>query len=79
MTNPDLNKLSSANMKFICPHCGEISRDDVVFLCNTCKQEELVVKDEVYICPTCLVPGENFQCMICDSKEVKLKVVEKTA
>lgn len=62
-----------SHVKFLCPNCGEISRDDVVFLCNTCKQEDLIYSDGIYMCPSCLVPGENFQCMVCDSKAVKMK------
>jgi predicted RNA-binding Zn-ribbon protein involved in translation (DUF1610 family) len=70
MTDENTNEES---MKFICPNCGEISRDDVIFLCNTCKQEDLIFQNGVYMCPACLTPGENFQCMKCDSKEVTLK------
>jgi predicted RNA-binding Zn-ribbon protein involved in translation (DUF1610 family) len=64
---------NNEEIKFICPNCGEISRDDVVFLCNKCRQEELIFQDGVYMCPACLVPGDNFQCMLCDSKEVVMK------
>lgn len=66
-TNPLVN--------FICPNCGEISQDDVIFLCNHCERDQLIFKDGIYMCPACLTPGENFQCMLCDSKEVKM--VEK--
>lgn len=59
-------------VKFECPHCGEISQDDVIFLCNVCSQNELIKIDGIYMCPSCLKPGENFQCMLCDSKEVKM-------
>lgn len=64
------NKESS--IKFKCPKCGEISQDDVIFLCNVCRQEDLILKDGIYMCPSCLNPGDNFQCMLCDSKEVKM-------
>jgi len=63
---------AKSNIDFICPNCKKISRDDVIFLCNTCRQDELIFKDGVYMCPSCLVPGENFECMICGSKEVKM-------
>ncbi|GIW69282.1 MAG: hypothetical protein KatS3mg101_0029 [Patescibacteria group bacterium] len=68
-------------LKFKCPNCGKITQDNVLFLCNTCKQEELVEKDGLYICPACLKPGENFECVSCGSKEVKLltKIPEKTS
>lgn len=59
-------------LMFSCPNCGTVSQDDVIFLCNHCKQEELVVKDGVYMCPSCLIPGENFECMLCGSTEVTL-------
>ena len=69
----DLQEIKeSPNVIFKCPNCGVISQNDVVFLCNTCKQEEVIYKDGIYICPSCLVPGENFQCMLCDSKKVKM-------
>ena len=57
---------------FTCPNCGKISQDDVVFLCNTCGQTELIYKEGLYMCPVCLKPGENFECMLCGSKEVTL-------
>ncbi len=61
-----------SKLKFVCPKDGEISQDDVIFLCNVCKQDDLIHKDGIYMCPSCLSPGENFQCMLCDSKEVKM-------
>lgn len=63
---------ASAEVKFICPNDGEISQDDVIFLCNHCKQDELIYQDGIYMCPSCFTPGQNFQCMLCDSKEVKM-------
>jgi hypothetical protein len=64
--------MDEQKLKFICPKDGEISQDDVIFLCNVCKQSDLIHKDGVYMCPSCLNPGDNFQCMLCDSKEVKM-------
>lgn len=64
------------NMIFTCPNDGEIDRDDVVFLCNRCGRDELIYKNGVYMCPACLKPGENFQCMLCDSKAVKMSTKE---
>ncbi len=75
IATPEVN--TSEKFKFICPTDGEISQDDVVFLCNHCKQDELVYQDGIYMCPSCLNPGENFQCMLCDSKEVKMKHSKK--
>ncbi len=62
----------SETVTFKCPKDGIISQDDVVFLCNNCSQEDVIYKDGMYVCPACLIPGENFQCMLCDSKEVKM-------
>lgn len=62
----------SENAKFTCPNDGEISQNDVIFLCNNCSQQELKIVNDVYLCPSCLRPGKNFQCMICESKEVKM-------
>ena len=61
-----------AELKFKCPNCGIIPQEDVVFLCNHCKQDELVYKDGVYMCPQCFVPGDNFECMKCESNKVIL-------
>jgi len=61
-----------SNIKFVCPSCGEIERDDVVFLCNTCDRSELIFMEGIYMCPSCLKPGKNFQCMKCDSKTVEM-------
>lgn len=61
------------NIYFECPSCGKIERDDVIFLCNTCQSEELIYKDGIYMCPTCLKPGKNFECVICESTDVKMK------
>lgn len=69
--NTDIS--ASETVKFVCPNCGEIPQDDVVFLCNTCEQSDLIFKDGFYMCPSCLVPGENFECMICESKDVKME------
>jgi len=63
----------NTHMTFECPNCGPISRDDVIFLCNTCSQEDVIYKDGAYMCPACFTKGENFQCMVCDSKQVVLK------
>ncbi len=63
----------NSNLKFICPKCGEVTQDEVMFLCNTCDNTEMIYQNGTYMCPSCLVPGENFQCLKCDSKEVVLK------
>ena len=63
----------SESVHFICPNCGKISQNDVIFLCNNCAHDELIFSNGLYICPKCLTPGENFECMLCGSKEVKMK------
>ena len=73
----DTHNSYTENVKFICPNDGEISQEDVVFLCNHCRQDDLIYKDGIYMCPACLMPGENFECMLCESKEVKMVVVHK--
>ncbi|OGC50786.1 hypothetical protein A2716_01990 [candidate division WWE3 bacterium RIFCSPHIGHO2_01_FULL_40_23] len=65
-------EVNETHLKFKCPNCGKISRDDVVFLCNHCSQTDVIYKDGVYMCPACLKPGENFECTRCGSKEVKM-------
>ena len=72
-----MKDIKEENLTFTCPNDGNISRDDVLFLCNTCKQEELILKEGVYMCPSCLKPGENFECSICESKEVEMKIKEE--
>ncbi len=62
----------SEHHKFVCPNCGDISRDDVIFLCNKCESDQVIFSDGIYMCPSCMAPGENFQCMLCDSKAVKM-------
>jgi predicted RNA-binding Zn-ribbon protein involved in translation (DUF1610 family) len=59
-----------SNLRFKCPNCGIISQDNVLFLCNTCENEEMIEKEGVYICPKCLKQGENFECTKCGSTEV---------
>jgi len=72
--------VESKKVKFSCPGCEKkIPRDDVVFLCNVCKQDELIEMDGIYMCPSCLTPGENFECMICGSKEVKMAIKNEEA
>ncbi|MCL5003833.1 MAG: hypothetical protein M1352_01025 [Patescibacteria group bacterium] len=58
-------------VRFNCPNCGNISADSVAFLCNNCQESELIERDGLFICPNCLKEGENFECMICQSKEVQ--------
>jgi predicted RNA-binding Zn-ribbon protein involved in translation (DUF1610 family) len=68
----DLLEEDHKELHFICANCGKITQKDVMFLCNTCDRDELIYKDGVYMCPTCLEPGENFECLSCGSKDVQL-------
>jgi len=70
----EINENNNKNIKFNCPECGVISRDDVIFLCNTCDQSEMIYEDGVYMCPSCLKKGENFECMKCGSKKVVMEM-----
>jgi len=60
-------------LDFVCPKCGDKHQEDIIFLCNRCDSKQMIKKNGVYICPQCLTNGENFMCMTCDSKDVKLK------
>lgn len=73
MDEDQLNQKEPDKLKFKCPNCGELSQDDVFFLCNVCEQDDLILKNGVYICPSCLQPGENFECIKCGSKKVHLE------
>jgi Zn finger protein HypA/HybF involved in hydrogenase expression len=69
----DFMKLHKRKYQFICPKHGFLKREDVAFLCNRCDRYQLVRKDGLYMCPGCLEPkDENFMCLICDSKDVKM-------
>lgn len=72
--NNEHPETDNAQADFNCPDCGKVERDGVVFLCNTCGQGDMIYKNGMYMCPSCLVPGENFECMVCGSKEVKMKL-----
>jgi predicted RNA-binding Zn-ribbon protein involved in translation (DUF1610 family) len=63
----------SQTLEFVCPNCGALSQNDVIFLCNTCENSDLIFKDGVYMCPQCLYPGDNFECMKCESKTVRMR------
>ena len=58
--------------EFTCPKCGKVNQDDVAFLCNTCDTKDLVYQGGLYLCPSCMSEGNNFECMLCGSKEVKV-------
>lgn len=66
--------MKKESLKFFCPRDGAVSRDDVAFLCNVCGEKEIKEKEGVFLCPQCFQEGENFQCLICDSKGVKVVV-----
>lgn len=66
--------VGSKKLRFICPNDGEIARENVAFLCNTCKKENLLKRGDLFLCPRCLKEGKNFQCMVCQSDEVAVLV-----
>ncbi|RJR28561.1 hypothetical protein C4564_04975 [Candidatus Microgenomates bacterium] len=55
---------------FVCPNDGEISDDDVAFICNTCDTKEVIKIEGLYVCPQCSTSVHPFQCRICDGKDV---------
>lgn len=63
----------SEALEFTCPTCGKVSQNDVIFLCNTCDNSDLIYQDGIYMCPQCLYPGDNFECMKCENKHVRMK------
>lgn len=74
----DTNVNHHKHAVFTCPKCGVIERDDVMFLCNSCKTSEVSYNEDVgmYMCPQCTKPGQNFECMNCESKEVVMSIEE---
>lgn len=59
--------------RFFCPNCGEIPRDEVLFMCNNCDASEIMYKDGVFVCPQCFYPGDNFECTRCGNRKVVAK------
>jgi len=62
----------SIKAKFICPNCGEVSQEDVAFLCNTCQSNEVEEVDGVFMCPICKIKSEPLMCRVCESKDVHM-------
>jgi hypothetical protein len=59
---------------FVCPSCGRIPREEVLFLCNKCGPGEMVYQKGLYLCPQCFEEGEkNFECSTCRSSKVAMK------
>ena len=58
---------------FTCPECGVIPREEVLFICNNCESNEVIIKDGIHVCPQCFYPGDNFECMRCGNKKVVAK------
>ena len=69
--------LGSKTALFTCPNCGVVTQDDVIFTCNKCDGSELIFREGVYMCPECLLPGENFECTKCGSTKVTLTFREE--
>ena len=62
--------LEERGARFFCPNCGEIPRDEVLFVCNNCDSNEILYKDGVFVCPQCFYPGDNFECARCGNRKV---------
>lgn len=69
MQNTDTTE---SNVKFICPTDGEITQDDVVFLCNVCSHDQIKEVDGVFMCKQCETSANPLECRLCGSKEVKM-------
>lgn len=70
----EIEDTGQKHLKFQCPNCGNISQEDVIFICNRCDTKDMVYKDGFYLCPACLEKKtQNFMCDICSSQDVKLK------
>jgi len=69
-------KSKTFKVQFFCPKHGVIERNDVEFWCNHCRQDKIILKDEMYLCPACLEDSEGkFTCVKCgqDVKMIELK------
>lgn len=56
---------------FFCKTDGFIHQYEVSFLCNKCKRSEMIYRDGVYMCPSCLTKPDAFECRICKRQEVE--------
>lgn len=74
--NPTIKK--NQELVFQCPKCGHIHKDDVDVWCNRCKQEKMIFKNDMYLCPKCFSNETgNFTCRRCGSNRVKMASVSK--
>ncbi len=67
-----MEETQNPKIKFICPNDGEVSQDDVVFLCNVCSADQIKEVDGLYICKQCEKTANPLECRICGSKDVKM-------
>ena len=65
----------SIKLQFTCPNDGVVLQDLVSFLCNRCGSKMKKIGDS-YLCPECLKPNAKFECRLCNSKAVKMKVIK---
>jgi len=65
-------KKDRPEIHFLCPTDGLIHQENVIFLCNRCKQKDLILKNGIYFCPTCLTEQSSFKCLICKSNKVEI-------
>jgi predicted RNA-binding Zn-ribbon protein involved in translation (DUF1610 family) len=59
---------------FTCINDGEVDKDLIRFLCNKCGANMKKV-DGLYLCEECLKPGAAYECVLCNSKKVKLRIL----
>lgn len=67
-----MDEEQNKKVKFVCPNCGAIAQDDVVFLCNTCQSNEVEEIDGVFMCSSCKIEVNPLMCRICQSKQVHM-------
>ncbi len=72
MSDTNVEEKKESKIKFICPTDGEISQDDVVFLCNVCSHDQVKEVDGLFICKQCETDANPLECRICGSKNVKM-------
>ena len=58
---------------FVCPACGRVPREEVLFICNKCGPADMRYERGLFLCPQCFDEGENFECVTCHSQKVEMK------
>ena len=72
-----MKKIRNKKYHFICPNDGIIDQKDVDFWCNRCESHHMIIKEDIYLCPSCLKKDAgNFRCRICGNEKVKMVKVK---